>query len=157
MMSASSTAMTPSANAIASSTSSPTTPAFWERLWRTSGLQFVGFFIITSVIHGYQPQIGAAPDELLAFYNGDRTRICRRGVLGTQCPQPAVVRGGAQDRPVGGRARRVGCGRNGRQRGVRSADPLQIAVGAALAYSIAGAGNHALTSGLNDFAGPSSS
>ena len=67
--------MTSSTKAIDSSTSGYNTPAFWEHLWRTSGLQFVGFFIITSVIYGYQPQVGASPDALVAFYNGDRTRI----------------------------------------------------------------------------------
>jgi len=32
-----------------------TTPAFWERLWRTSGIQFVGLFIVAWLIYGYQP------------------------------------------------------------------------------------------------------
>ena len=40
-----------------------------------SGLWFVVFFIITSAIYGYQPQVGASPDALVAFYNGDRMRI----------------------------------------------------------------------------------
>jgi hypothetical protein len=48
---------------------------FWERLWRTSGIQFVVLFIISYVIYGYQPQVGASPDALVAFYTGDRTRI----------------------------------------------------------------------------------
>ena len=52
-----------------------TTPAFWERLWRTSGLQFVVLFIIASLIYGHQPQVGASPEALDAFYTGDRTRI----------------------------------------------------------------------------------
>jgi hypothetical protein len=37
-----------------SPTSGPT-PLFWERLWRTSGIQFVVFFIIAYVIYGYPP------------------------------------------------------------------------------------------------------
>src|SRR5262245_29268504 len=52
-----------------------TTSAFWDRLWRTSGLQFVGLFIIAYVIYGYQPQVGASTDALVAFYAGERTRI----------------------------------------------------------------------------------
>src|ERR1044072_2892476 len=52
-----------------------TTPAFWERLWGTGGIQFVFFFIIAYVIYGYQPQVGASPDALAAFYTGERTRI----------------------------------------------------------------------------------
>jgi len=67
-MSASNTAMAPSASLY-------TTSAFWERLWRTSGLQFVGFFVIASFIYGFQPQVGAPTDALAAFYTGGRTRI----------------------------------------------------------------------------------
>ena len=152
MMSASSTAMTPSANAIASSTSSPTTPAFWERLWRTSGLQFVGFFIITSVIHGYQPQIGAAPDELLAFYNGDRTRILIAAAFsGLNVLNllwfAAALRTTLSEAGQDG----WGAAATAASAAFGALTLLQIAVGAALAYSIAGSGNQALTSGLNDF------
>ena len=38
------------------------TGPFWERLWRMSGLLFAGFFIITWVIYGYQPGVGASVD-----------------------------------------------------------------------------------------------
>src|SRR5438309_8476273 len=51
------------------------TNVFWERLWRTAGIQSVGLFIVAYIIYGYQPQIGASADALVAFYNGDRTRI----------------------------------------------------------------------------------
>lgn len=44
-MSASSTAVMSSASATTSSASGYGS-AFWERLWRTSGLQFVGLFIV---------------------------------------------------------------------------------------------------------------
>ncbi len=44
-MSVSTAAMPESTTAMDSSTGY-STPAFWEYLWRTSGLQFVGFFII---------------------------------------------------------------------------------------------------------------
>ena len=60
---------------MSASTSVYTTPAFWERLWRSSGIQSVGLFIIAYVIYGYQPQVGAPADALVAFYDGDRTRI----------------------------------------------------------------------------------
>src|SRR5207302_10431016 len=58
-----------------SSTSIYTTGAFWERLWRLSGINFVVFFIIAYVIYGLQPQPGASADALGAFYGGHRTRI----------------------------------------------------------------------------------
>jgi hypothetical protein len=73
-MSASTTAMT-------SSTSVYKTPAFWERLWRMSGINFVVFFIIAYVIYGDQPRVGASADALVAFYAGDRTRILIAAVI----------------------------------------------------------------------------
>ena len=57
------------------------TSAFWERLWRMSGINFVVFFIIAYVIYGYQPQVGASADALVAFYDGDRTRILIAAVV----------------------------------------------------------------------------
>jgi len=60
---------------MSASTSPYNDPAFWERVWRSSGIQFVGLFIVASVIYGSQPQVGASADALVAFYNGDRTRI----------------------------------------------------------------------------------
>jgi hypothetical protein len=65
-----------SASTIASSsTSAYTTPAFWERLWRTGGIQSIFFFIIAYLVYHHQPQVGAPPDALVVFYGGDRTRI----------------------------------------------------------------------------------
>ena len=52
-----------------------TTPGFWERLWRSAGIQSVGLFIIAYFIYGYQPQVGAPADALVTFYGGERTRI----------------------------------------------------------------------------------
>ena len=54
-MSASTTAMTPPA--------SVSSPVFWKRLWRTSGIQFVVFFIIAIIaaIFGFSGlAVGAA-------------------------------------------------------------------------------------------------
>ena len=152
MMSASSTAMTPSANAIASSTSAVTTAAFWVHLWQTSGIQFVGFFIITSFIYGYQPPVAASPEALAAFYVEDRTRILiATAFSGLNLLNllwfAAVLRTTLSD-----------AGREGWGAAAPAASAafgslvlLQIAVVAALALSIAGSGNHALISGLNDF------
>lgn len=66
-MSGSSTAMTSSINVNGS--------AFWERLWRTSGIQFIGLCIIAYFVYGYQPQAGASSDTLAAFYHANHTRI----------------------------------------------------------------------------------
>ena len=58
-----------------SSASVYTTPAFWERLWRTAGIQSVLCFIVAYIVYGHQPQVGASADALAAFYNSDRMRI----------------------------------------------------------------------------------
>src|SRR6185436_16942 len=67
--------MSASTTAMSSSTSGYNAPAFWERLWRSSGIQFVVLFILAYIIYGYQPQVGAPADALIAFYDGHRTRI----------------------------------------------------------------------------------
>src|SRR5258708_37035210 len=59
----------------ASSASVYTTPAFWERLWRTAGIQSVLCFMVAYIVYGHQPQVGASADTLAAFYDGDRMRI----------------------------------------------------------------------------------
>ena len=81
-----------------SSTSGPTTRAFWERLWRMSGINFVIFSIIAYVIYGHQPQAGASADALAGFYDGERTRILLASIFsgisqdgfGTVESQPAI-------------------------------------------------------------------
>jgi hypothetical protein len=143
--------MSASTTAMASSTSGYNTPAFWERLWRTSGIQFVGLFIIASVIYGSQPQIGASADALVAFYDGHRTRILIAvfffglNLLNLLWFTTAV------------RTTLADAGQDGWGAAATAASAafgavflLAIAVLAALAYSIAGSGNDMLTSGLND-------
>src|SRR5882762_9902609 len=58
-----------------SSSSVYTTPAFWERLWRTAGVQSFLCFLVAYIVYGHQPQVGASADALAAFYDGDRSRI----------------------------------------------------------------------------------
>src|SRR5262245_15594083 len=144
--------MSASAGAVPSPGSASTTPAFWEHLWRTSGLQFVGLFIVTSLIYGSQPQVGASTEALTAFYVGDRTRI----LIAVACSGlnllnllwfTAALRTTLSD-----------AGRDGWGTAATIASSafgtlflLQMAVSGALAFSIAGSGNSALISGLNDF------
>jgi len=121
-------------------------------LWRTSGLQFVGFFVITSIIYGYQPQIGASADALVAFYNGERTRILIAAVFsGLNLLNllwfAAALRTTLSDEGQDG----WGAAATAASTAFGVLSLLQISVSAALAYSIAGSGNHALISGLNDF------
>jgi len=143
-MSASTTAMT-------SSTSVYTTPAFWERLWRTGGIQSIFFFIIAYVVYGHQPQVGASPDALVAFYEGDRLRIliaavvCGFAILSLMW-FAAALRTALADAGQDG----WGAAATASSAALGALFLLLMTVVAALAYSIAGSGNQTLTSGLND-------
>jgi hypothetical protein len=135
------------------SSTSVTTPAFWERLWCMSGINFVVFFIIAYFIYGYQPQVGAPADALVVFYDGNRTRILIAVVFsGMAVLNPlwfaAALRTTLADAGQDG----WGAAATASSAAVGGLFLLLITVGAALAYSIAGSGNHTLTSGLNDFA-----
>ncbi len=145
-MSASTTVMT-------SSTSVNTTRVFWERLWRTAGIQSVGCFIVAYVVYGHQPQVGASPDTLVAFYDGERTRILIAavfsglGVLNLMWFAAALRISLAEAGQDG-----WGAAATASSAAVGALFLLLVTVVAALAYSIAGSGNQTLTSGLNDFA-----
>jgi hypothetical protein len=134
-------------------TSAYTTPQFWERLWRSSGIQSVGLFIIAYVIYRYQPQVGAPADALVAFYDGDRTRILIAAVFSGLAILnlmwfAAALRTTLADAGQDG----WGAAATASSAAFGGLFLLLITVSAALAYSIAGSGNSALTSGLNDFA-----
>ena len=142
-MSASTTAMAPA--------SSATSPAFWERLWGTSGLQFVGLFIVASAIYGIQPQVGASPQALAAFYGGERTRILVAAVCSGLNLLNLLWFTAAL------RTTLVDVGQEGWGAAATTASAafgalllLQLTLSAALAYSIALSGDHSLLSGLND-------
>jgi len=145
--------MSAPATAKTSSTSVYTTPLFWERLWRQSGIHFVVFFIIGYVIYGYQPQVGASADALVAFYDGDRTRILIAAVVSGLAVLnllwfAAALRTTLADAGQDG----WGAAATASSTALGGLFLLLITVGAALAYSIAGSENDTLTSGLNDFA-----
>ena len=144
--------MNASTSAMSKSTGA-TTPAFWERLWRTAGIQFVVLFTIAYVVYGYQPGVGATPEELAAFYGGNRTRILLAAVLSGMAILnlmwfAAAIRNTLSD-----------AGRDGWGAAATASSAvlgglflLLVAVGAALTYSIVRSENGALASGLNDLA-----
>jgi hypothetical protein len=145
-MSASTTAMT-------SSTSAYNTPAFWERLWRMSGIGFLVLLVIAYVIYGNQPHVGASADALVAFYDGHRTRILIAAVLSGMAVLnllwfAAALRITLADAGQDG----WGAAATASSAALGGLFFLLITMGAALAYSIAGSGDHTFTSGLNDFA-----
>jgi len=145
--------MTSASTATAAPSSSVyTTRAFWERLWRTAGIQFVGFFIITSIIYGYQPQVGASAEALTAFYGGNRTRILIAAALSGLNVLNLMWFAAAL------RTTLADAGQDGWGAAATTASALfggltllALTISAALAYSIAGSGNTTLTSALNDF------
>jgi hypothetical protein len=145
-------AVNASHTAMTSPTSVYTTPAFWERLWRSAGIQSVGLFIIGYGIYGYQPHVGASADALTAFYDGNSTRILIAAVFfGLAILNllwfAAALRTTLADAGQDG----WGAAATASSAAVGVLFLLLIAVGAALAYSIAGSGNNTLASGLNDF------
>lgn len=150
-MSASTTPMTSPTRAMPSRAGGYSSQAFWERLWRTSGIQFVAFFVLVYVIYGTQPQVGASSDELMAFYNGQRTRILIAAAFsGLNLLNllwfATALRTTLADAGQDG----WGAAATASSAAFGALSLVQITVAAALAYSIAGSGNPALVSGLND-------
>jgi hypothetical protein len=128
-----------------------TTPKFWELLWRSAGIQSVVFFVIAYFIYGDQPRLGSSPDTLVAFYDGNRTRILIAAVMFGFAVLNLMWFAAAM------RATLADAGRDGWGAAATAASTavggvllLLISVSAALAYSIAGSGNRTLLSGLND-------
>ncbi|HYU89241.1 MAG TPA: hypothetical protein VE966_02270 [Gemmatimonadales bacterium] len=125
--------------------------AFWERLWRGSGNNFVIFAIVALVIYGSQPPVGASADALSAFYASHRTRILIAAVLSGLAVLnllwfAAALRTTLADAGEDG----WGAAATAASALVGALFLLLIAVTAGLAYSIAGSGNQSFTSGLND-------
>jgi hypothetical protein len=123
----------------------------WERLWRSAGIQFVVLFIVAYVIYGSQPKVGASADKLVSFYDGDRTRILIATVIfGIAVLNllwfAAALTSTLRDAGQGG----WGSAATASSAALGSIFFVLMTVGAALAYSIGGSGNDALTSGLND-------
>jgi hypothetical protein len=136
----------------ASPTNVYTTGLFWERLWRTAGIQFVGLFILAYAIYGYQPQVGASADALVAFYGGERTRILIAAVFSGLAILNLMWFAAALRTTLAEAGRDAwGAAATASSAAVGGLFLLFVTIAAALAYSIAGFGNQALTSALNDF------
>lgn len=136
----------------APSTSTYTSPRFWERLWRTAGIQSLLCFIIAYIVYGHQPPVGASADALAGFYDGNRMRILIAAVfyglaLLNMMWFAAAIKTTLADAAQDG----WGAAATASSAALGGLFFLLVAVVAVLAYSIAGSGNRALTSGLNDF------
>jgi hypothetical protein len=124
---------------------------FWDRLWRSAGIQFVIFFIIAYFVYGDQPKVGSSPDTLVSFYDGNRMRILiATFIFGMAVLNllwfAAAIRSALRD-----------AGQDGWGAAVTASSAalggmlfVLMTVGATLAYKIAGSGNPTLTSGLNE-------
>ena len=123
--------------------------AFWERLWRTAGIQSALCFGVAFIVHGHQPQVGASADALAAFYDGDRMRILIAAVFyGLAVLNlmwfAAAIKTTLADAGQDG----WGAAATASSAALGALFLLLTAVVTALAYS---AGNHTLASSLNDF------
>ncbi len=123
----------------------------FERVFRGGGIAFLLFFIVGAVIHGTPPKVGASADTLVSFYDGDSTRILIASVffgfaLLNLMWFAVALSSALRDAGFGGwgSAAVAAAGALG---GVIF---VLLTVDAVLAYSIAGTGNDALVSGLND-------
>ena len=126
---------------------------FWDRLWRSAGIQFLIFFIIAYFVYGDQPKVGSSPDTLVSFYDGNRMRILiATFIFGMAVLNllwfAAAIRSALRD-----------AGQDGWGAAVTASSAalggmlfVLMTVGATLAYKIAGSGNPTLTSGLNELA-----
>lgn len=145
--------MNAATSVMTSSTKASTARAFWERLWRSAGIQSVGLFVIGYILYGYQPHVGASPDALVAFYNANSARILFSAIFfGLAILNllwfAAALRTTLADAGQDG----WGAAATASSTIVGVLFLLILSVSGALAYSIAGAGSSALTSGFNDLA-----
>jgi hypothetical protein len=135
------------------STNIPTTAQFWERMWRSAGVQSVGLFVLAYLVYGLQPGVGAAADTLIAFYQVERMRILIAAVLAGFATLNLMWFAAAL------RAALADAGKDGWGAAATAASAalgglliLLLSVHAALAYSITASTSSALLTGLNDFA-----
>jgi hypothetical protein len=123
----------------------------WEKNWRGNGLIAAVLFLVSYIILGRQATVGASPEKLVAFYDGDRTRILIASVVfgfAILCLMwfAAALASALSD------AGKEGWG--------RAATTASAAIGAvylvlitlwsALAHTIAGSANDQVTAALND-------
>jgi hypothetical protein len=123
----------------------------WERNWRGNGVIAAVLFIVSYVVYGGQPKVGASADKLVSFYDGDSTRILISTVIfgfATLCLMwfAAALASVLRDAGKGG----WGTAATAAAGAVGAVYFTVITLRAALAYSIAGPGNDQVASALND-------
>lgn len=144
--------MSTSTLATPSSQSATANRLFFERLWRTAGVQFIGLLIVAYLICGYLPRVGASADTVVAFYTDHRARLLIAAILSGLAVLnlmwfAAAIRTTLAEAGQDG----WGAAATAASAALGGLSLLLIAVGAALAYSVADSGSAALAAGLNDF------
>jgi hypothetical protein len=134
-------------------TTSPTAAyggEFWERLWRTAGIQAVVLFVVAYLVYGQQPPVGTSGDAVASFYENGRLRILIATVIFGMAMLNLLWFAAAL------RAALAAAGRDGWGAAATAASAALAGVvlvvatlGAALACT-SSAGTRALASGLND-------
>lgn len=123
----------------------------WERTWRGSGIFFAVAFIIGWIIYGSQPNVGASADELVSFYDGDRTRVLIAATLLAFNVLnlmwfAAALSSVLRDAGKGG----WGVAATASSAALGAVLFVLYTLNLTLAYSVAGSGNTQIASGLND-------
>jgi hypothetical protein len=123
----------------------------WERNWRGNGIIAAVFFIVSYIIYGSQPKVGASAETLVSFYDGDRTRILIASVVfgfAILCLMwfAAALASVLRDAGKGGWGRAA----TAASAAIGAVYFVLITLWTALAYSIAGSANDQVTSALND-------
>jgi hypothetical protein len=123
----------------------------WERLWRMNGVSVVLFFVVAWLVYGSQPKLAASADELVAFYDGDSTRILIAAVIfGLAVLNlmwfAAAIRTTLTEGGRGG----WGAAATASSAAVGGVFLLMMAISAGLTFSISAIGGTPLAAGLND-------
>ena len=116
-----------------------------------NGISVVLFFVAAYLVYGSQPKIGASANELVSFYEADRTRILIAAVIfGLAVLNlmwfAAAIRTTLVEAGAGG----WGAAATASSAAVGGVLLVLMAISAALTFSIGGLGDTVLASGLND-------
>ena len=123
----------------------------WDKQWRGAGIAFFVLSVVAFVFYGDQPKLGASADQLVSFFDGDRTRILIATVIFCFAFLELLWFGAAlssvlRDAGMGGWAAAA----TAASAAMGAILFVRMTVRAALAFSIAGSGAAGVTSALAD-------
>src|SRR5439155_13467857 len=123
----------------------------WERYGRATGIVFVVLFIVSFVIYGSAPKVGASTADITSFYVGDRGKVLTAMVLFGLAIVfllwfVAAIASALRDAGKAG----WGSATIATKTTLNTIFLVLIALNAALAYSIAGYGDQGVITALSD-------